>query len=342
MKYDPHEHIESTGQEMTTNSHDHDHDHGHSHGIGGHHHGPTEGPVLWWSLAATALFFAFELAAGYHAQSLALISDAWHNFSDALALGLAAYATWIAKKPANPQKTFGYHRVAILTALGNASTLVLIAIYIIVGAVQRLAHPVPVDSGIMMIVAVMAVFLNAGIAGFLHGHAETNINVRAAYIHMATDALSSVAVIAAGGLYRMGFTQADLIVSMLIGLFIMWSGWGIVRDATNVLLEGAPHGVDARIVAQSIAEVEYVQGVHDLHVWTVADGINFLSCHVEVDRERTMDEVDEVVSEIGEMLEHKFGIGHATIQTERVGACEVGDSEVGCTESGRKQRSQTG
>jgi cobalt-zinc-cadmium efflux system protein len=326
--FDSHPHSHSSSDE-------HEHDHSHGHGIGHHHHhGPTQGAALWWALILTTLFFAFELSAGFYSNSLALISDAWHNFSDALALGLAGYAVWIARKPANSKRTFGYHRVAILTALINAATLIFIAIVIIVQAVQRYQHPVLVDSSIMFAVAIVAVILNTVIAAILHNHASANMNVRAAYLHMATDALSGIAGIIAAALYRWAhWQQADVVISALIGVFILWSSWDIVRDATNVLLEAVPQGLDVESLVKSIRTVKGVVGLHDLHVWTVADGMNFMSCHLEVESACTLEEMDQLLILISARLEKEFGVNHATLQFERVGTCVSaleGDGHVYC------------
>lgn len=291
-----------------------------------HTHGALQGPVMWTSLTITLLFVVFEAICGAYAKSLALLSDAGHNFSDAFALGLAAYAVWIARRPANASNTFGYHRVAILTALINASTLVLIAVGILIEAVGRLRHPVAVNSSLMLIVSVVAVLMNTVVAALLQRHSHHDMNMRAAYVHMAGDALSAISVIIAALIYHYTrWTQIDPIVSALIGVFIFWSSWSIVRDATSILLEGSPKGMDLEALVETIRAVDHVGGVHDIHVWTVSDGMNFMSCHVVVDSDLTVTQVDSVVQEINSELLAHFGIAHATIQTEPPGAC-VGTS----------------
>ncbi|MDR3707295.1 MAG: cation diffusion facilitator family transporter [Capsulimonadaceae bacterium] len=291
---------------------------------GGHHHHnhSAQGPILWVSLIVTTLFVVFESAGGWYAHSLALLADAGHNFSDALALGLAAYAIWIARRPADARKTYGYHRVAILTALFNAATLMAIAIGILAEAVVRFQHPTQINTSVMIVVSIVAVLMNTVIASLLHGHSHDNLNVRAAYIHMAGDALSALSVLAAAILSRyMHWMQIDAAVSVLIGAFILWSSWGIVREATDVLLEGAPRNLDLDALISRLRAVEHVVNVHDIHVWSVSDGMNFMSCHVEVDNARTMDEIDGMLFAINTLLDEQFGISHATIQTERVGSC---------------------
>jgi len=285
-------------------------------------HGPTEGPALWLSLIITAVFVLGEAFAGYVSHSLALLSDAGHNFSDAFALGLAAYAMWIARRPSNAGKTYGYHRASILTALFNASTLLVIAAVILIEAVRLIRHPEPVHGELMMWVAAVSVLMNTVIAFLLRGGADHSLNVRAAYIHMAGDALSAVGVLLAGWVVKStGWVYADPVVSLLIAGFIAWSSMGVVRDATNILLEGSPKGLDVEAMIAAMRTVARVQDVHHVHVWTVSDHMNFLSAHVEVSEARTLEECGAIVHELNELLLRRFQIAHATIQVELAGAC---------------------
>lgn len=304
------------------------HDHGVTHSGLYHAHGPLRGPLLCLSLFVTLAFVLAEAIAGHFAHSLALLSDAGHNFTDALGLGLAAYAVWVAQKPANSRKTFGYHRVAILTALFNAATLILIALGILYAAWLHFHNPMPVDSRLMLWVAGAAVLMNTAVAAMLRGGAKDNLNSRAAYIHMAGDALSALAVlVAAAVIQASGWTYADPIVSILIALFILWSSLAIVREATDILLEAAPKGIEIDKLASAIRNIPHVQAVHDLHVWTVTDGLNFLSCHVEVADTNTMAECAAIVRQINERLSRDYGIAHATIQTEIAGCCVSASSD---------------
>lgn len=293
--------------------------------------------MLWISLLVTLAFVAAEAVAGHFARSLALLSDAGHNFTDALGLGLAAYAVWVAQKPANARKTFGYHRVAILTALFNAATLIVIALGILYSAWLHFRHPLPVDSRLMLWVAGAAVLMNTAVAAMLRGGAKDNLNSRAAYVHMAGDALSALAVLLAAALIKeTGWIYADPVVSILIALFILWSSLGIVREATDILLEASPKGIDIDQLAGAIREIPNVLAVHDLHVWTVADGLNFLSCHVEVADTNTVADCAAIVRQINERLHNDYGIAHATIQTEVAGCCVSafsGDQPLYCGES---------
>ena len=285
--------------------------------MAGHTHGATSGRGLWISLTVTLLFVAAEAFFGQQAHSLALLSDAGHNASDALALGLAAYAIWVARRPATPGKTFGYHRVAILTALANAAALVVIALGILVEAFQSFRHPEPVQGGLMMGVAAVAVLMNTVIAWMLSGDSHHSLNARAAYIHMAGDALSSFGVVVAGLVIKFtGWTLADPVVSILIAGFILYSSWGIIGEATNILMEGTPKGVDIEELVAAIRAVPPIQEVHDLHVWTVSDGLHFLSCHIVLPDACTVVQSQAVVAALNARLHDQFSIGHATIQTE--------------------------
>ena len=284
--------------------------------MAGHTHGATSGQGLWLSLGLTGAFVGAEAYFGLKAHSLALVSDAGHNVSDALALGLAAYAVWVARRPASPGKTFGYHRVAILTALGNAAALVVIALGILVGAVTTLQHPHPVQGSLMIWVAAFGVLMNTVIAWLLQGDSKHSLNARAAYVHMAGDALSSLGVVIAGLLIKAtGWTLADPLVSVLIAGFILYSSWGIIGEATNILMEGTPKGIEVEELAAAIRATPPVCDVHDMHVWTVSDGLHFLSCHIVLPGDCTVSESQNIVAVLSERL-HEYGIGHATIQTE--------------------------
>ena len=289
--------------------------------MAGHTHGATSGRGLWLSLGLTGAFVAAEAFFGVRGHSLALVSDAGHNISDALALGLAAYAVWVARRPASPGKTFGYHRVAILTALANAAALVVIALGILVGAFTAFQHPQPVSGNLMIWVAAFGVGMNTVIAWLLQGDSKHSLNARAAYVHMAGDALSSLGVVLAGFVIKAtGWTLADPLVSVLIAGFILYSSWGIIGEATNILMEGTPKGLNVEELAAALRTVPPVCDVHDMHVWTVSDGLHFLSCHVVLPGGCTVSESQAIVAVLNERLHDEFGIGHATIQTETAGS----------------------
>src|SRR5438309_3094104 len=292
----------------------HSHDHGES--LTGHR--------LVLSIFLTLAFVAGEAFAGYFAHSLALLSDAGHNFADALALVFSWYGIWIARKPSTQKRTFGYHRVGILAALVNAVSLVVIALLIFWEAADRLGHPQPVHGTPMIVMALIAIAMNTSISLWLRREAAHDLNVRSAYVHMLGDAISAAGVVIAGIVVAlMGASFADPIVSILIGLLILWSSWGILQESVNVLLESIPKGMDMDLVEQTIGSVTGVLAVHDLHVWTIGSGIIACSCHVTVG-EQSIRSGQNVLHAVTDELEHRFRISHSTIQIE-VEGCDPND-----------------
>jgi len=291
----------------------------------GHDHGLTlSGKRLGLSILITLTFVVGEAIAGYFAHSLALLSDAGHNFADALALIFSWYGLWIAHRPSTSKRTFGYHRVGILSALVNAVSLVLIALLIFWEAFSRLRSPEPVESTAMIVVALIAVLINTIISLWLRSAAKHDLNVRSAYLHMLGDAVSAAGVVIAGVIVAFtGVSIADPVVSILIGLLIVWSSWGILKESVNVLLESIPEGMDMDAVERAICEVDGVLAVHDLHVWTIGSGIIACSCHITVG-EQSVREGQNVLRGVNEVLNHKFKIAHATIQVE-VEGCDPDD-----------------
>lgn len=272
-----------------------------------------------------------EFAVGRISHSLALLSDAGHNFTDALALVLSWYALRMTLKPGNARKTFGYHRASILTALANATSLAVIALAIIWEAVVRLRSPEPVHSGSMIVVALIAIVMNTIISIWLHAGAKNDLNIRSAYLHMLGDALSAVGVVAAGIVIRLTDNPiADPLVSLLIGGFVLYSSRDIWVEVVNILMEAAPPKLDLTVLEISIRAVAGVLDVHDVHSWTVGSGITACSCHVTIGHENA-NRCQEILHSIVSMLEQKFGFAHATVQIEVDGfaatvSCGNGDA----------------
>src|SRR5258708_37418905 len=247
-----------------------------------HDHGaiPTRQRLVL-SILITLIFVLVEAITGYFSHSLALIFDAGHNFADALALIFAWYGVWIALKPSTAKRTFGYHWVGTLAALVNSVSLVVIALLVFWEAMVRLRHPEPVHSTPMIIVALIAILMNSVISLWLRSGAKKDLNVRSAYVHMLSDVIAAAGVVVAGLLVAFtGASIADPLVSILIGLLILWSSWSILKESVNVLLEGIPKGLNMEAVERAISGVAGVEAVHDLHVWTVGSGIIACSCHI--------------------------------------------------------------
>jgi cobalt-zinc-cadmium efflux system protein len=295
--------------------------HAHTHGVTG------TGRILRWSLAATALFVVIELVAGIKAGSLALLSDAGHNFTDALALLLAWFGFYLQSKPANEVKTFGYHRAGVLSAFVNALTLVALSAFIFYESYHRLLRPEPVQENIMMWVAGLGLLVNAAIMWGLRAARHHDINVRSAFVHMLGDALGSIAIVAGALAIRYtGWEQIDPLLSIFIGGLIIWTAWDIIREALNILLEGLPRGLALQDVIGSMREIEGVLDVHDLHIWSLGSSTHALSCHVLI-ADMPPSVSDQILRRVNQMLCDRFRIRHTTVQFEHVN-CAV--SENGC------------
>ncbi|MBI3151180.1 MAG: cation transporter [Chloroflexi bacterium] len=275
------------------------------------------------SLSLTAIFVVIEVIAGIFSNSLALLTDAAHNFTDVIALGLSWYALRIAAKPANAGKTFGYHRVGILVALINSTTLILIALGIFYEAWHRFLSPPEVDSVILIGVGALAFFINAGTAWLVHKGSENDLNLRSAFLHLMGDVMSTLGAIIAGVvIYFTQWNWLDPFVSVLIGLFIVWNAWGILRQSIHILLESTPENIDMQEMVEKINTVDGVLGVHDLHVWSINENLRMLSAHVVTDNISINDGL-AIQQNINELLAHGFNIQHATLQMECEG-CRYG------------------
>ena len=282
-----------------------------------HHHGHQHatGEILKWSFFATILFVVVEVIAGIHAGSLALISDAGHNFTDALALVLAAIGLYLQSKPADSVKTYGYHRAGVLTAFVNALTLIGIAVFIFYEAWQRFLHPQHVEEWTMMWVAAGALALNGGILWGLHREKNHDLNIRAAFVHMLGDAISSVGIIAGAiAIHFTGIDAIDPILSILIGALIIWTAWDIIQESLNVLLEGLPRGMELSNVTDAMRQLDGVIDIHDLHIWSLGSSAHALSCHVLIE-DMPPSESNTILQRINELL-CTFDIHHSTIQFE--------------------------
>jgi cobalt-zinc-cadmium efflux system protein len=295
------------------------HSHAHS------HHGT--GSVLRWSLAATFLFVIVEVIAGLKAHSLALLSDAGHNFTDAGAILLAWVAYYMQSKPANEIKTYGYHRAGVLAAFVNALTLVALSAWIFYESVLRLSQPEPVHENIMIVVAAIGLLVNSAIMLGLRSASRHDLNIRSAFIHMLGDALGCFAIIGgAVAIHYTGWVQLDPILSILIGVLIVWTAWDIVRESLNILLEGLPRGILLCDVTTSMRDVSGVLDVHDLHIWSLGSSTHALSCHVLID-DVPPSASDAILRRLNGMLAERFHISHTTVQFEHV-SCAI--SEKGC------------
>ncbi len=275
--------------------------------------------ILRLSLVATLAYVLLTFAAGVRAHSLALISEAGHNVSDALALLLSFVAVYFQGRPASDKKTFGYQRAGVLAAFLNALTLILISFAIGIEALHRLSSPVVVQPKLMMIVAAAGVVMNGIIAALLFSGSR-DINIRSTFIHMLGDTLSTAAVIVGGlAIVFTGQDWIDPVLSLLIAALILWSSFSIVRETLNILLEGTPRGLSVPEIRSSLTTIEGVLDVHDLHVWSLGSQTRALATHVTIE-DIPPSESTRILGEIRQHLLDRYGIYHTTVQFEHA-AC---------------------
>jgi cobalt-zinc-cadmium efflux system protein len=268
------------------------------------------------SLGITAAFVIVEIAAGIFGNSLALLTDAAHNFTDVIALGLSWYAVKLATQPAHAGKTFGYHRAGILVALVNSTTLVLIALGIFSEAWKRFLSPPEVDSAILIGVGALAFFINLGTAWLVKSGSENDLNLRSTFLHLMGDVLSTLGAVIAGIIIAFtNWNWLDPFVSVLIGAFILWNAWGILRQSIHILLESTPESIDMDSMVTDLLKVDGVRGVHDLHVWSINESLQALSAHI-ITNDIQISAGTSIQRDLNEILAHKYNIRHATLQLE--------------------------
>lgn len=277
------------------------------------HHAGTEGRGLWVSLGLTLLFALIEAGAGFFAHSLALLSDAGHMFSDTLALGLSLFAAWMARRPPSARHSYGLVRSEIIAAFVNGLVLLAVVTTIVVAAIERLQHPVPVAGGIVMSVAALGIVINGAVVYALSQEQRT-LNTRSAILHVLGDLLGSGAAVIAGAvIFFTGWLPIDPILSLVICGLILYSTIQLLRETLNVLMEGVPKHLDLRLVGRALAEVRGVVSVHDLHIWTLSSGTLALSAHIVVD---DIAHWNALLEAMQGLLHERFDIDHVTLQPE--------------------------
>jgi cobalt-zinc-cadmium efflux system protein len=290
------------------------HDHAHSHAS----MAQEMTGLLGAALAATFVLVAAELIAGYVGHSIALISDAIHNLTDAPTLVISWIGVRLALRPPTSQKTYGYHRAGILAAFVNAILLVVVAVFLIYESVLRFRNPVPVRTGLMLWISVLALVINGGITLAVH-RGRRDLNIRTVWLHNLGDALSNIAIFAAALAIRWtGALWFDPLIGIAIGGMVLWSGAGILSESGHILLEGLPREIRLEDVAGAVLRVPGVQEVHDVHIWTLGTDLVALSCHVRIP-DMHMDQSERILDGIRHVLADDFRITHTTIQFERAG-----------------------
>jgi cobalt-zinc-cadmium efflux system protein len=271
------------------------------------------------SLVLTLIFVIVEATAGWISNSLALLTDAAHNLTDVFALALSWIAMRLTIQPANSRRTYGYHRAGILAAMINSGTLVLISLGIFYEAWRRISAPPEVQTGILVGVGFLALLINLGTALLVKKGSEHDLNLRSAFVHLMGDVLSTVgAVIAGVVIYFTGWNWLDPLVSILIGIMILLSAAGILRETWDILLESTPRDVDMNALVHEIIRVPGVLGVHDLHVWSISRGLRTMSAHILTD-DVSISRGSAIQAQISALAAQRFNIAHATLQLECVG-----------------------
>lgn len=296
-------------------AHPHPHTHQHLHGAGE----PAQQRRLQIALVLTALFMVAEVVGGWVSNSLALLADAGHMFTDVGALALSLFVVWFSRQPATPEKTYGYLRWEILAAFLNGAVLLGVSLAIAWEALARLRAPEPLAGGLMLIVALGGLLVNAAAAWVLRPVHRHSLNTRGAYLHVLGDLLGSVGTVAAALIIRWtGWYPADPIASLLVTLLVMRSAWRLVRESVDVLLEATPAHISLGMVRDRLEAIGGIESVHDLHVWTVTSGHIAMSAHAIVrDPADTQRVLQSAVDEM-----RRLGIGHVTVQLERQRMCE--------------------
>ena len=288
----------------------HDHSHNHTHG--------ANKKVLLISFIIITSYMIVEAIGGYLTNSLALLADAGHMLSDALSLGIALLAFTFGAKVANHSKTYGYKRFEIMAAVLNGLTLIIIALYIFYEAIGRFQNPPEVASTGMLIIATIGLLVNILVAWIMMrgGDVEENLNMRGAYLHVISDMLGSVgAIIAALLIIFFGWEWADPLASVIVAVLVLRSGYFVTKSGLHVLMEGTPEDVDMDDVVKTIKNKKGIEGIHDLHVWSITSGLNALSCHAVVDERMSIAESERLLRQIEHDLEHQ-NIHHMTVQLE--------------------------
>lgn len=300
---------------------------GHSHNHS-HDHGDLKGRNLLISILLNILITASQVVGGIISGSLALLSDALHNFSDVLSLIISYVANRLSKKEASTNKTFGYKRAEIIAAFVNASTLMVVAILLIIEAIKRFQHPEEIESNLVIWLSLLGILANGFSVLLLKKDSDSNMNMRSAYLHLLTDMMASVAVLIGGLLMK--FFQlfwVDSVLTLAIGLYLIYMGYDLLRTSTRVLMLFTPEEVKIKEIVAAVTQIPSVKNMHHIHVWQLNEEELHLEAHVDFDEDIKLSEFDTILNTIEEILYHDFEINHVNIQPE-FGKCDAKDMIV--------------
>lgn len=290
-----------------------------------HAHDATGRNIGWAILINIGITIA-EVIGGLLSGSLALLSDAGHNLADVISLGLSFVGEKLSGRKATRRHTFGFKRTEIFTALINSVSLVAIAVFIVVEALKRLSAPPELSLGLMLAVATLGLLGNVASMLMVGKNREQNLNVRAAYLHLFYDALSSVAVIVSGLLILLtGWTMLDMAVSLLIAAMVLWSGLGVIKKTVHIFMQGVPDHLEFDSILKDILGVPEVESVHGLHIWSIDSSDVFLSCHVCMRQREGKPDADRIIQDINGVLRQNHHINHTVVQLETRNLCEMNE-----------------
>ncbi|MFA6191936.1 MAG: cation diffusion facilitator family transporter [Sulfurimonas sp.] len=282
-----------------------------------HHHHHVSGKNLFITIILNSIITIAQIIGGIVSGSLALLSDAMHNFSDVFSLVIAYSANRISSKPSNAEKTFGYHRAEILAALFNSSVLIGISLYLIIEACSKLYHPEPIDSTWVIALGALGIVVNALSVWMVKEDAQENMNLQAAYLHLLADVMTSIAVVIGGVLmYYFHIFWIDPIISILIALYLLWASFGLVKDATFVLMQFVPKGIELSEVVKIITALPQIENAHHIHLWQLDDHRIHLEAHLDFNENITIEASNQIIDILEKQLKELFKISHVTFQCE--------------------------
>jgi len=285
--------------------------------MSGHHHHEVSGKNLFWTIVLNVIITLSQIVGGIISGSLALLSDAMHNFSDVLALVIAYMANRLAARPNNASKTFGYKRAEILAALFNASVLIGIAVFLIVEAAHKFYHPEPINSVWVIGLGTLSILLNTASVLLVKEDSHENMNVRAAYLHLLTDVMTSIAVVLGGVLmYYFGIFWVDPLISALIAIYLIWASFGLVKESSAILMQFTPENIDVDEVVKTIESEPEIKDVHHVHIWKLNDHQINLEAHLDFHEDVTLSTSNRVIDRLEKKLHDTYDIEHTTFQCE--------------------------
>ena len=282
-----------------------------------HHHHAVSGKNLLLTIILNIIITISQIIGGVLSGSLALLSDAMHNFSDVLSLVVAYIANRLAARPNTQEKTFGYKRAEILAAFFNAAVLIGIGIFLIIEAFHKFYNPQNINSVWVIVLGVLSIVLNALSLFLIKDDTHDNMNMKAAYLHLLTDVMTSVAVVIGGLLmYYFNLFWVDPLVSVLIAFYLIWASVGIVKESISILMQFTPSNIDINDVTQTIQKNENIENIHHIHLWKLNDNMILLEAHLDFYKNLTLDETNKIIDDLEELLYHRFEITHTTFQCE--------------------------